>query len=163
CRSRPLACRTPRGEPMARMASREVIESLGAFLRRTTALSDGDIRERMKDFDEGRMRTPDSSSEVFRRALVVPSAEATRIPDECSPKNGRPSVASGAAKLEDPTADRGSSLGSGDPRLAGLRARHPTVHAPVEFPAHALEAAEVPADDVRARLAHFNDYVAARV
>jgi DNA topoisomerase VI subunit A len=148
---------------MERIASREVIESLGAFLRRSTALSDDDIRVRMKDLDEGCMRMPDSSSEAFRRALVLPSAEATRIPDDGSPKNGRPSVPSGATKLQEPTAGRGSSSGSGDPRLAGLRARHPTVLAPVAFPEHALEAADVTADDVRTRLAHFNDYVAARV
>jgi hypothetical protein len=145
------------------MASREVIESLGAFLRRSTALSDDDIRERIKDIDEGRMRTPDSSSEPFRRAIVIPSAEATRIPDDGSPKNGRPAVPSGATKLEEPTAGRGSISGSGNPRLAGLRARHPPVRAPVTFPEHALEAADVPADDVRTRLAHFNNYVAARV
>jgi DNA topoisomerase VI subunit A len=148
---------------MAKKASREVIESLDAFLRRSTVLSDDDIRVRMKDLDEGRMRTPDSSSEAFRRALVLPSAEATRIPDDGSPKNGQPSVPSGATKVEEPTAGRGPSSGSGDPRLAGLRARHPTVHAPVAFPEHALEAADVPADEVRRRLAQFNDYVAARV
>jgi DNA topoisomerase-6 subunit A len=34
---------------------------------------------------------------------------------------------------------------------------------PVAFPEDALEAADVPADEVRTRLAHFNDYVAARV
>jgi DNA topoisomerase-6 subunit A len=148
---------------MERMASREVIESLAAFLRRSTGLSDDDIRMRMKDLDEGRMRAPDSSSEAFRRALVLPSAEATRIPEDGVPKDGRPSVPSGATKLEVPTADRGSSSGSGDPRLAGLRARHPTVRAPVAFPEHALEAADVPANDARKRLAQFNDYVAARV
>ncbi len=43
---------------MERMASREVLESLGAFLRRSIALSDDDIRVRMNDLDEGRMRTP---------------------------------------------------------------------------------------------------------
>jgi meiotic recombination protein SPO11 len=148
---------------MARMASREVIESLGGFLRRSTALSDDDIRVRMKDLDEGRMRTPDSSSEAFRRALICPSTEATLIPDGGSPKNGGPSIPSGATKLEEPTAGRGSSSGSGDPRLAGLRARHATVRAPVAFPEHTLEAADVPANDVRTRLAHFNDYVATRV
>jgi DNA topoisomerase-6 subunit A len=148
---------------MARMASREVIESLGAFLQRSTALSDDDIRVRMKDLDEGRIRAPDSSSEAYRRALVLPSAEATRIPDDGSPKHGRPSVLSGATKLEEPAAGSGASSGSSDPRLAGLRARHPTVRAPVAFPEHALEATDVPADDVRTRLAHFNDYVAARV
>jgi DNA topoisomerase VI subunit A len=148
---------------MAKKASREVIESLGGFLRRSTALSDEDIRVRMKDLDEGRMRTPDSSSEAFRRALVLPSAEATRIPNDGSPRNERPSVPGGATKLEEPTVDRGSSSGSDDPRLAELRERHPTVRAPVAFPAHALEAADVPAEDVRARLAHFNDYIAARV
>ena len=148
---------------MAKKASREVIESLGAFLRRSTALSDDDIRVRMKDFDEGRMRAPDSSSEAFRRALVLPGAEATRSPDDGFPKNGQPSVPSGATKVEEPAAGRGPSSGSGDPRLAGLRARHPTERAPVAFPEHALEAADVRADDVRTRLAQFNDYVAARV
>jgi DNA topoisomerase-6 subunit A len=148
---------------MAKKASREVIESLGAFLRRSTALSDDDIRLRMKDLDEGRMRTPDSSSEAFRRALVLPGAEATRIPDDGSPKNERPSVPSSATELEEPTSGRGPSSGSGDPRLAGLRARHPTIRAPVAFPEHALEAADVPADEVRTRLAQFNDYVAAGV
>jgi len=146
---------------MARMAAREVIESLAAFLRRSTALSDDDIRELIKDIDEGRMRTPDSSSEPFRRALVLPSAEVTRIPDDGSPKNGGPDVPGVAAKLEEATA--GSNSGSGDPRQAGLRARYPTVHTPVAFPEHTLEAAEIPADDVRTRLAQFNDYVAARV
>src|ERR1700733_14467056 len=102
---------------MARMASREVIESLGAFLRRSTALSDDDIRVRMKDLDEGRMRTPDSSSEAFRRVPVLPSAEAMRIPDDGFPKNGRPSIPSGATKLEEPTGGRESSSGSNDPRL----------------------------------------------
>jgi DNA topoisomerase-6 subunit A len=148
---------------MARMASREVIDSFGAFLRRGSALSDDDIRARMKDFEDGRMRTPDSSSEVFRRALVVPSAAATRIHDDGSPKNGGPFVPSVAKKLDEPTAGQGPSSASGDPRLAGLRARHPTVRAPVAFPEHALEAADVSADDVRIRLAHFNDYVAERV
>lgn len=151
------------GENMERMASREVIESLDAFLRRSTALSDDDIRMRMKDLDEGRMVMPDSSTEAFRRALVLPSAAATRIPHDVSPKNGRPSVPSGATKPEEPAAGWGSSSGSGDPRLAELRARLPMVHAPVAFPEHALEAADIPADHIRARLAHFNDYVAARV
>ena len=97
---------------MARMASREVINSLGAFLRRGSALSDDDIRARMKDFDEGRTRTPDSSSEAFRRALVVPSAAATRIHDDGSPKNGGPSVPSVATKLEEePTAGQGPNSG----------------------------------------------------
>ena len=148
---------------MARMASREVIESLGAFLRRSAALSDDDIRMRMKDLDEGRMRTPELSSEAFRRALVLPSAEATRIPDDGSAKGRRPFVRIGAEQFEEPTAGEGSSSGSGDPRLAGLRGRHPTVRAPVAFPEHALEAADVPADDVRTRLAHFHNYVAARM
>jgi DNA topoisomerase VI subunit A len=148
---------------MERMPSREVIESLGAFLRRNTALSDADIRMRMKDLDEGRMRTPDSSSEAFRRALVLPSAEATPIPGEDSPKNGQPSVPSGETTLEEATPGRRSIAGSGDPRLAGVRARHPTVHAPVAFPEHALEAADARADDVRTRLGSFNDHVAARV
>jgi DNA topoisomerase VI subunit A len=148
---------------MARTASREIIESLGAFLRRSTALSDDDIRVRMKDLEKGRMRKPGSSSEAFRRALVLPTGEASRIPDDGSPKNGRPSVPNDATKLEEPTADRESRSGSGDPRLAELRARHPTVRAPVVFPEHAVEAADVPADDVRTRLAQFNDYVAARV
>jgi DNA topoisomerase VI subunit A len=148
---------------MERIASREVINSLGAFLRRSTALSEDDIRVRMQDLDEGRMRTPDSSSEAFRRALVLPSPEATRIPDDSSPKNGRPPVVSAAMKPEEPTARHGSSAWSADPRLAGLRARHPTVRAPVAFPEHAYEAADVPAGDVRTRLAQFNDYVAARV
>jgi len=98
---------------MAKKASREVIESFGAFLRRSTVLSDDDIRVWMQDLDEGRMRTPDSSSEAFRRALVLPSAEATRIPNDGSPKNGQPSVPSGATKLEGPTAGRGPSSGSG--------------------------------------------------
>ena len=40
---------------MERMASREVIESLGAFLRRSTTFSDDDIRARMSDLGEGRM------------------------------------------------------------------------------------------------------------
>jgi DNA topoisomerase VI subunit A len=148
---------------MERMASREVIESLGAFLRRSTALSDEDIRLRMKDLDEGRMRTPDSSSAAFCRALVLPSAEAGRIPDDDSPTNGPPSVPSGATKLEEPTDGRGLRSASDDPRLAELRSRHPTVRAPVVFPEHALEVADVPADDVRMRLTQFNDYVAARV
>jgi meiotic recombination protein SPO11 len=141
------------------MASREVIESLGAFLRRSSGLSNDDIRMRMEDLDEGRMRTPDSSSEVFRRAHVLPSFGATPIPAESSSKNERPSIPSGATKLAEPTGGHGL----GDPRLAGLRARHPTVRAPVAFPEHALEAADVSADDVRIRLAHLNDYVAARV
>jgi DNA topoisomerase VI subunit A len=145
------------------MASPEVIESLGAFLRRSTALSEDDIRMRMKDLDEGRMRTPDSSSEPFRRPLVLPSVDATRIPDDRHPKGRRPSVPSGTPKPDEPTADRGSNSGSDDPRLVGLRARHPTVTAPVAFPEHALEAADVAAHDVRMRLANFNDYVAARV
>jgi DNA topoisomerase VI subunit A len=148
---------------MARMASREVIESFGAFLRRSTALSDDDVRVRMKDLDEGRMRTPDSSSEAFRHALVLPGAEATRIPDHGSPKNEGPFAPSGATKFEEPAAGRGSSPGSGDPRLAELRARHRTVRAPIAFPEHALQAADVPPDDVRTRLAQFNDYVAARM
>jgi DNA topoisomerase VI subunit A len=146
---------------MARMASREVIESLGAFLRRSTALSDDDIRVRMKDLDEGRMRTLDSSSEVFCRAL--PSDEATRIPDDGSAKNGRPTVVSGATKLAEPTAGDGSSTGSGDLRLAGLRARHPTIRASVAFPDHYIRCRRCPANDVRTRLAQFNDYVATRV
>jgi DNA topoisomerase VI subunit A len=115
----------------------------------------------MKDLDEGRIPAPDASSEAFRR--VFPSAEATRIPDDGISKNGEPSIPSGATKLEEPTAAPGSNSGSDDPRLAGLRARHPTVRAPVAFPEHALEADDASVDDVRARLAHFNDYVAARV
>src|SRR5580658_761717 len=149
------------GESVERMASREVIESLGAFLRRSTALSDDDIRGWMKDLDEGRMRAPDASSEAFRRALVVPSDEAPRIPDDGSPKKVRPSVLSDATKLEQHAT--GGESSSVDPRLVELRARHPTVRAPVAFPEHALEAADAPADDVCTRLAHFNDYVAARV
>jgi DNA topoisomerase VI subunit A len=147
---------------MARKASREVIESLGAFLRRSTALADDEIRLRMKDLEKGRMRTPDPSSEAFRRAPVR-RAEATRIPDDGSPGNGQSSIPSDPTKLEERATGPGSSSGSDDPRLAGLRARYPTVRAPVAFPEHALEAADVPADDVRTRLAHFSDYVASRV
>jgi DNA topoisomerase-6 subunit A len=126
---------------MERMASREVIESFGGFLRRNSALSDDDIQGRMKDLDEGLTRTPDSSSEPFRRAPVL----------------------SGATKHEKPISDAQAISGSGDPRLADLRARHPTVRAPVAFPQHAVEAADILAEDVRTRLAQFNDYVAARV
>jgi hypothetical protein len=66
-------------------------------------------------------------------------------------------------KLEEPTAVRESGSALEDPRLAELRARHPTVRAPVAFPEDALEAADVPADEVRTRLAHFNDHVATTV
>jgi DNA topoisomerase VI subunit A len=128
---------------MARTASPKVIESFGAFLRRGTALSDDDIRAWMKDLDEGRMRAPDASSEAFGRVRVCSSV---------------------ATKREEPAAARGSSLGADDePRLAALRARHPVVRAPVAFPPRAIEAADVPSHEVRARLAHFSNYVAERV
>lgn len=128
---------------MPRVASQEVIEALGAFLRRGAALSDDDIQTRMKDLAEGRMRTPDPSSEAFGRA---------RISDSGSPRNAGASVRGGMA----------SSV-SNDPRLAGLCARHPTVHAPISFPERALQAADVSADDVRTRLAQLDDYVTARL
>jgi len=102
---------------MARMATREVIESLGAFLRRRTAQSDEDIQQRIKDLDEGRMRAPDSSSEAFHREVVLPSVQATRTSDDGSVKNGEPSVASGTTKVDDLTAGDGLSTASGDPRL----------------------------------------------
>ena len=149
---------------MAKVASREVIESLGAFLTRSTALSEEDIRMRMKDLGEGGMRAPDSSSDAFCRAHVLPSAEAVRVPrvpddENPSKKERAPAIPSGTTKLEPSTADSASS--AGNPRLAGLRERHPTVHSSVAFPEHALEAADLPADVVRARLAQLNDYVAA--
>ena len=77
------------------------------------ALRDDDIRIRMKDLDEGRMRMPDVSTEAFRRALVLPSAEATRIPDDASPKNGRPSIPSGATKPRGTYCRSGVELGGG--------------------------------------------------
>jgi DNA topoisomerase VI subunit A len=131
---------------MERTASREVVEALGAYLRRGTSLSDDDIRVRMKDLDEGRMRAPDPWNEALR-------SEAARVPDR----------GSGPTRPAGPVVGQGSSAESGDPRLAGLRARYPTVRAPVAFPEQALAASDVPADDVRRRLAHLHDHVAARV
>ncbi|HEY1690524.1 MAG TPA: hypothetical protein VGG39_00095 [Polyangiaceae bacterium] len=96
---------------MERTAPQEVIESLGAFLRRSTALADDDIRLRMNDLQEGRMRTPDSSTAVFRRPTM----------------------------------------------------RQAAVRAPIAFPEHALEAADVPPDDVLGRLAQLEDHVAAQL
>ena len=135
---------------------------------RNTALSEEDIRMRMNDLHEGRMRAPDSSSPAFRRAHVLPSAEAARAPgvsrdshDEDPSKMGDAFVPSGTTKHEPTNAD--NALSAGDPRLAELRVRHPTVRSSVAFPEDALEAADLPADEVRARLAQLNDYVAQRV
>lgn len=102
---------------MARRASRDVIEALGAFLRRCTALSEGDVEARMKDLAEGRMRAPDMSSEVFRR----PHAS----------RHEGTSVRTDATK---------------------------TV-----IPERALVAADVPADEVRARITSLTEYVTARL
>jgi DNA topoisomerase-6 subunit A len=96
---------------MERTAPREVIESLGAFLRRSTALTDDAIQLRMKDIEEGHMRTLDASSWSLRGPLV----------------------------------------------------RQATVRAPIAFPEHALEAAEVPPDDVRGRLDQLKDHFVAQL
>ena len=128
---------------MGRIAAPEVIESLGGFLRLTTRVPVDEIRGWMKDLDEGRMRTPDSSSEGFRRAPALPSVEAT--------------------KLEEPAPDPEPNAASYDPRLAALRVRYPTVSAPIAFPEHALEAADVPAGEVLRRLAQLKDDIVARV
>jgi hypothetical protein len=122
---------------MAKQASREVIESLGGFLRRSTRFSDDEIRARMKDLEEGRLPTRDSS---FR-----PSSLPERADD---------------ATRRDGTAPRPeSSATSNDPRFATLRTRYVTERAPIVYPAAALRAIDV-ADDVRARLARFNEYIA---
>jgi meiotic recombination protein SPO11 len=121
---------------MGRIAAREVIESLGGFLRLNTSLSVDEIRGWMKDLDEGHVRPLESSSEDYPRAPVLPSAEAT--------------------KLEERAADP-------DPRLATLSVRYPTVSAPIAFPDHALEAVDIPARDVLRRLAQLKDDVVARV
>jgi DNA topoisomerase VI subunit A len=100
---------------MARFASRDIVELLDAFLRRNAALSEDDIQVRMSNLAEGRAQTPNSSSEAFRRAFVLPDADVTRGP------------------------------------------------APLAFPEDALAAADLPPRDVRKRLAHLTDYVAAQV
>ncbi len=129
---------------MARIASREVIASFDAYLRRTATLPEPIIRARIKDLQAGRLRAPDSSSPAFRPAPVVPGPVAT------------------GATMREETA-RGHGAASADERAARMRERHPIVRAPIAFPEHAQHAAEVPADDARARLAAFTQYVAERV
>ncbi|MBK6691003.1 MAG: hypothetical protein IPG50_02150 [Myxococcales bacterium] len=129
---------------MARIASREVIASFDAYLRRTATLPEPIIRARIKDLQAGRLRAPDSSSPAFRRTPVVPELVAT------------------GATMREETA-RGHGAASADERAARMRERHPIVRAPIAFPEHAQHAAEVPADDARARLAAFTQYVAERV
>ena len=90
---------------MARPASREIVNLLGAFLRRNAAaLSDDDIQVLMENLAKGHVQTPDSTSPFV---------------------------------------------------LSGVDASH--------FPEGALAAADLPPHDVRARLAHLTDYVAAQV
>lgn len=62
-----------------RSGSREVIQSLGEFLRRRTTLPDDEIAARMKDLADDRMRPPDSTSEAHR-VLVGPNVEPRAIP-----------------------------------------------------------------------------------
>ncbi|MBK6690994.1 MAG: hypothetical protein IPG50_02105 [Myxococcales bacterium] len=129
---------------MARTATREVIASFDAYLRRTAALPEPIIRARIKGLQAGRLRAPDSSSPAFRRAPVVPGPVAT------------------GATMREETA-RGHGAASDDERAARMRERHPIVRAPVAFPEHAQHAAEVAADDARARLAAFRQCIAEQV
>ncbi len=129
---------------MARTATREVIASFDAYLRRTAALPEPIIRARIKGLQAGRLRAPDSSSPAFRRAPVVPGPVAT------------------GATMREETA-RGHGAASADERAARMRERHPIVRAPVAFPEHAQHAAEVAADDARARLAAFRQCIAEQV
>ena len=146
------------------MASRKVIEALGAFLRRSTAQSEDVIQARMKDLHEGRLRAPNSSSDAFRRALALPDAVETRIPDQALPQSERSSASShNAATREEPAAALASRAESEDPKFVELRARHPAVRAPIAFPEEALRADDVPPDEAGRRLARFKDYVAARL
>jgi DNA topoisomerase-6 subunit A len=56
---------------MGRLASRETVDLLGAFLRRQAALSDEDIQLRMENLANGRARRPDSHS-----PFVLPAVDA---------------------------------------------------------------------------------------
>ncbi len=151
-------------EDNQRMASQKVIDSLGAFLRRSTALSEDVIQTRMKDLGEGRLRAPDSSSEAFHRALAIPGARESRPPRDVLAENKSSSASnSNAAKHEVPAAPLPSNAESDGTKFGELRARHPTVRAPIVFPEDALEAEDLPPIEALGRLACFKDYVAARL
>lgn len=135
---------------MGRVPSRQVIESFGAFLRRSTPLSDGEIRGRLDDLASGRLRQPDPVAERPRPA--TPS----RV--EASP------IAPSPIPIESVRAAPGAGGGTpySEARLAELRARHAPARLPIRFPEHALAADEAPPEDVLARLARLVDRVVAQ-